>query len=84
MLIDRNITAWLEGVYQEFTGGYKGAFYKSSPGNRKIKTGGWDNDLCIGFNANQDNNSYGNPMAGHANGEDIHPYTIYALPLIAY
>lgn len=34
--------------------------------------------------ANSDVNSYGNPMAGHAAGDDIHPYDIYLLPLIAY
>lgn len=25
-----------------------------------------------------------NPMAGHANGDDIHPYSIYLVPLISY
>ena len=25
-----------------------------------------------------------NPMAGHANGKDIHPYSIYMVPLITY
>lgn len=25
-----------------------------------------------------------NLMAGHANGDDIHPYSIYLVPLITY
>lgn len=25
-----------------------------------------------------------NPMAGHATGPDIHPYSIYLVPLISY
>lgn len=36
------------------------------------------------FNADNNYASYGNPMTGHANGNDIHPYDIYLLPLIAY
>lgn len=80
----RNITGWFEGCYQEFNSGGFGSFYKKSPGNRKTKTGGWDNDLGIYFSANVNTNNYGNPMAGHAAGDDIHPYDIQMLPLIAY
>ena len=36
------------------------------------------------FNANTDNEDYGNSMAGHANGDDIHPYSFRTLFLIAY
>ena len=25
-----------------------------------------------------------NPMYGHANGDDIHPYSLYLVPLITY
>ena len=35
------------------------------------------------FSAKQDIGEYGNPMAGHTDNE-IRPYSIYALPLIAY
>ena len=35
------------------------------------------------FNSNNGTTST-NPMAGHANGSDIHPYDIYFLPIIAY
>lgn len=35
------------------------------------------------FDAN-DGDISENPMAGHANGEDIHPYNISLLPLVAY
>ena len=37
----------------------------------------------IGLNANYGNKE-NNPMAGHAVGPDIHPYSIYLVPLISY
>lgn len=37
----------------------------------------------IGLNANLGNKT-DNPMAGHASGDDIHPYSIYLAPLITY
>ncbi len=37
----------------------------------------------IVFDANR-GDAYYNPMAGHANGDDIHPYNIALLPLISY
>lgn len=37
----------------------------------------------IGFNANYGNKE-NNPMAGHAVGPDVHPYSIYMVPLITY
>lgn len=36
------------------------------------------------FSANTDSSSYGNPIAGHASGPDIHPYSLCFLPLVAY
>ena len=36
------------------------------------------------FNADIDDGNYGNNMAGHATGLDIHPYSIYLVPLISY
>lgn len=36
------------------------------------------------FSANTDSSSYGNPMATHAVGPDIHPYSMSLMPLIAY
>lgn len=44
----------------------------------------WDSYYYHVFDADANNNSWGNPMSGHANGEDIHPYNISALPLISY
>ena len=38
----------------------------------------------IVFNANNDTDSYGNCMSGHANGSDIHPYSIELLPILVY
>ena len=35
------------------------------------------------FDANANTENYGNPMAGHAAGQDIHPYSIGLTPLIA-
>lgn len=34
------------------------------------------------FNSNSNGRSGDNEMAGHSNGADIHPYTIYLVPLI--
>lgn len=47
-------------------------------------TNNWSSNWLSDFSANTNTNSYGNPMAGHANGGDIHPYNIAFLPLIAY
>ena len=38
----------------------------------------------VKFNANTNINNYGNPMSGHANGEDIHPYSVKFLPILVY
>lgn len=37
----------------------------------------------VGFNANAGTKE-DNPMYGHATGPDIHPYSIYLVPLITY
>lgn len=37
----------------------------------------------VGFNANAGIKE-DNPMSGHAVGPDIHPYSIYLVPLITY
>ena len=39
--------------------------------------------ISFRFDAN-DGDISENPMAGHANGDDIHPYSIYLAPLITY
>lgn len=47
--------------------------------------GGHSNDreaTTLSFNANMDMRSYGNNMAGHADGADIHPYNIRLVPII--
>ena len=36
------------------------------------------------FDANQDTSSYGNPMANHANGVDIHPHNVALTPIISF
>ena len=38
----------------------------------------------IDFDANKDEGGFGNNMAGHATGPDIHPNSIYLVPLISY
>ena len=38
----------------------------------------------IRFDANKDEEKYGNNMSNHANGDDIHPYLIKVLYLISY
>lgn len=82
------------GGYFGFAGGAlllsaspKGAFaVRGQTGNRGISSTSGSAATCgsIEFNANNDTDSYGNLMAGHANGADIHPYNIVFLPLIAY
>lgn len=36
------------------------------------------------IDANHTGTSVKNPMAGHATGPDIHPYSMYLVPLITY
>lgn len=65
--------------------GTAGAFYQGS--NRESRIGSlieWGERYTYRFDANRDNRNMGNPMAGHANGADIHPYNISLVPLIAY
>ena len=83
----RNITGRFDaqGYERGTTTAEKGCFSVYSRG--KVDGGGsQDSDYVRvrSFSANQDSNSYGNPMEGHANGSDIHPYDIFMLPLIAY
>lgn len=37
----------------------------------------------LAFDANRGSTEQ-NPMAGHASGGDVHPYSIYLVPLITY
>ena len=46
--------------------------------------GNFDSHYYHIFDANADNNNWGNPMKGHAVGTDIHPYSMRILYLIAY
>lgn len=39
--------------------------------------------IGVGFDANAGDKTH-NPMAGHANGNDIHPHNISLLPLISF
>lgn len=43
---------------------------------------GYATDSGIEFNANSNAGLDGNPMAGHANGDDIHPYNVSMIPII--
>lgn len=77
----RNITG---GTYRNGSTGsttYSGAFKKDMSG---VSWNASDNLNRPGFSfsANADENSYGNPIAGHANGSDIHPYNISLIPII--
>ena len=64
-------------------GSWGGAFSVTSTTVRG-PTGGGD-DQKVNFDANISvGTSIENPMAEHANGEDIHPYNIAVLPLISY
>ena len=65
----------LEGVYG---GAFTGGKSKSGDGARN---GG--DAAIVTFDANADNHDYGNPTAGHTDTE-IRPYSIYALPILAY
>lgn len=65
--------------------GTAGAFYQGSTKESRIGSlSSWGSRYTYRFDANSDNRSMGNPMAGHANGADIHPYNISLVPLIAY
>lgn len=65
--------------------GTAGAFYQGSTKESSIGSlSDWGSRYTYRFDANSDNRSMGNPMAGHANGADIHPYNISLVPLIAY
>lgn len=64
-----------------------GTFYCTSKDNKNDLTNKYTSDYNSGFmqfEANVDKNSYGNPMAGHAAGSDIHPANIALLPVIFY
>ena len=84
----RNITGYC-GYNQAYyaTAVAAGAFSRYFPGSTAHYTGNSERTAEIGlisFDANIDNSQDGNPMAGHANGADIHPYNISLVPLISY
>lgn len=63
----------------------QGAFTFTSRTETTIDTGDIKNKINYTttiFDAS--NKSYMNPMAGHANGSDIHPYSIKLLPVLVY
>ena len=62
----------------------RGAVTSSVESTNQISGTGANNSVYINFDANVDTNGYGNHMHGHANGDDIHPYSIYLTPLISY
>ena len=84
----RNITAltgWVSDYSSQFAVSHSGAFYYNNTRRDGFVPTSYLQKAYSGtFNANLDSNDYGNPMSGHANGEDIHPYNIAVLPLISY
>lgn len=85
----RNITAltgWVSDYSSQFAVSHSGAFYYNNTRRDGFVPTSYLQKAYSGtFNANLDSNDYGNPMAGHAgDANEIRPYTIYALPLIAY
>ena len=79
----RNIT----GRNQTCDGGNRvaGAISLGSASGALYGTGGsqWK-FYNAAFDANQNYSNGANPMAGHANGADIHPCNFQSLPLVAY
>ena len=69
----------------EETKGGRGAMQRVDTGANGFD-GGSNKFWSIEFSANKNfgspTNSYKNPMAGHANGTDIHPYNISSIPII--
>mgnify|MGYP001781086809 CR=1 FL=1 len=49
----------------------------------KHNTSNYNNGMGVSFNANSGEKE-DNPMVGHAEGIDIHPYSLYLVPLITY
>ena len=82
----RNITARFRTV--AWGGGYvKGAISTTLENQGVLQGASTDpnwSSFDFFFNANIDDGNYGNNMAGHAVGPDIHPYSIYMVPLITY
>lgn len=79
----RNIKGQLSGDFRSNTLVAHGCFYHTGPtgwGHPAAK----DEGAILTLEANNPDPNYTNPIAGHAAGDDIHPYDIYLLPLIAY
>ena len=89
MHIDRNITASAAGGEGAklhgllFTADRQYGAFRAGKTTTDSFAGASTDGYYLDFNANTgDKNT--NPMAGHANGSEIRPYSIYALPLISY
>ena len=76
--IDRNVIEGLmPGCFYAYSSGYNRWASMSSVQSEVDKPRGIRIDVNSG-------NKTDNPMAGHATGPDIHPYSIYLVPLITY
>lgn len=78
------VTSYAKDDIIELRNNLSGAFYRFD--DWKIPVGNYSGQLLAGkahFSANSSQISP-NPMGGHANGVDIHPYDIAMLPLIAF
>ena len=81
----RNITASV-CFYTWEKGSPLGAF-NTTQQNEEVLSAGNSQGIkynSLNLNANESNNNSSNKMAGHANGDDIHPYSLYLVPLISY
>ena len=84
----RNIRAF--STFYSYVNGFPSGAFNNKIKRERAIMGGETEDLnyCeLWLDANI-NSTVGietqNPMAGHANGDDIHPYSIYLVPLISY
>lgn len=79
--ITGGFNAWSYKTHNYLSGVFKQDSTTKTDGYVGNNGGTWSRN--IPFNANNGNKE-DNPMAGHANGTDIHPYNISYLPLISY
>ena len=86
MLLGRDITGYIKGDrINRGSSKASGAFSSRSISGQSGGSGGttYCSDSTTNFDANAGDDTT-NPMAGHATGTDIHPYSIRVLYLIAY
>lgn len=83
----RNITALLKtriGTYSDRIGWAGGALAATQGDSYAWTVEGNTTYDSISLEFNANNAGYYNQMSGHANGDDIHPYSIKLLPILIY